>query len=256
MADYEALYARNCRDLLIRGNYWHDLSGGDSALRLYQAGTNGAPLRRIPLGAQLALRGHSLETDIEGAALIGESLSGDGLITFGEPAWQNYEFEVTAAFLEVRNDSRWLALVVRAAQNVDRKLITSVTVFDVYEGKGIEPGKKSIAIAVTLQPRDKTMTDQEIEALGQKIAACYQAAYANEPFVRVLPLGQFPNVRNVRGSNFCDIGVHADPRTGRAVVVTAIDNLVKGGAGQAIQNMNLMFGQDETTGLWTPAIAP
>ncbi len=61
--------------------------------------------------------------------------------------------------------------IVRAAQNVDRKLITAVTVFDVYEGKGIEPGKKSIAIAVTMQPRDKTMTDQEIDALGQKIVA-------------------------------------------------------------------------------------
>jgi phenylalanyl-tRNA synthetase beta chain len=61
--------------------------------------------------------------------------------------------------------------VVRAAQNVDKKLITGVTVFDVYEGERIEPGKKSIAIAVTLQPRDKTMTDQEIEALGGKIVA-------------------------------------------------------------------------------------
>jgi phenylalanyl-tRNA synthetase beta chain len=61
--------------------------------------------------------------------------------------------------------------IVRAAQNVDKKLITAVTVFDVYEGKGIEPGKKSIAIAVTMQPRDKTMTDQEIDALGQKIVA-------------------------------------------------------------------------------------
>src|SRR5262249_53220503 len=54
--------------------------------------------------------------------------------------------------------------VLRATQSVDRKLITNVTVFDVYEGEGIEPGKKSIAIAVTLQPRDKTMTDAEIEA--------------------------------------------------------------------------------------------
>lgn len=61
--------------------------------------------------------------------------------------------------------------IVRSAQNVDKKLITQVSVFDVYEGKGIEPGKKSIAIAVTLQPRDKTMTDQEIDALGQKIVA-------------------------------------------------------------------------------------
>ena len=61
--------------------------------------------------------------------------------------------------------------IVRAAQTVDRKLITGVTVFDVYEGKGIEPGKKSIAIAVTIQPRDKTMTDAEIDALGQRIVA-------------------------------------------------------------------------------------
>ena len=61
--------------------------------------------------------------------------------------------------------------VARAAQNVDKKLIVGVTVFDVYEGTGIEPGKKSVAIAVTMQPRDKTMTDQEIDALGQKIVA-------------------------------------------------------------------------------------
>jgi phenylalanyl-tRNA synthetase beta chain len=61
--------------------------------------------------------------------------------------------------------------MVRAAQNADKKLISNVTVFDVYEGKGIEPGKKSIAIAVTLQPREKTMTDEEIEAMGKKIVA-------------------------------------------------------------------------------------
>ncbi len=61
--------------------------------------------------------------------------------------------------------------IVRAAQGVDRKLITAITVFDVYEGQGIDPGKKSIAIAVTLQPREKTMTDQEIDAVAAKIVA-------------------------------------------------------------------------------------
>jgi len=61
--------------------------------------------------------------------------------------------------------------LVRAAQGVDKKLVTGVTVFDVYEGKGIEDGKKSVAIAVTLQPREKTMTDQEIEAVAAKIVA-------------------------------------------------------------------------------------
>jgi phenylalanyl-tRNA synthetase beta chain len=61
--------------------------------------------------------------------------------------------------------------IVRAAQGADKKLITDVTVFDVYEGKGIEQGKKSIAIAVTIQPREKTLTDQEIDAVGAKIVA-------------------------------------------------------------------------------------
>jgi phenylalanyl-tRNA synthetase beta chain len=61
--------------------------------------------------------------------------------------------------------------IVRAAQSADRKLVTAVSVFDVYEGEGIEPGKKSVAIAVTIQPRDKTMTDAEIEALAAKIVA-------------------------------------------------------------------------------------
>ncbi len=84
----------------------------------------------------------------------------------------------TVAFQPVERDFAFVversvkaADIVRAAQSADRKLIAGVSVFDVYEGKGIEPGKKSIAIAVTLQPRDKTMTDAEIEALAAKIVA-------------------------------------------------------------------------------------
>jgi phenylalanyl-tRNA synthetase beta chain len=61
--------------------------------------------------------------------------------------------------------------VVRAAEGADKALISSVEVFDLYEGKGIETGKKSIAIAVTLQPREKTLTDEEIEAVAKKIVA-------------------------------------------------------------------------------------
>jgi len=89
-----------------------------------------------------------------------------------------------------------------------------------------------------------------------KLHAVFQDFYRSETFVRVLPLGQFPNVRNVRGSNFCDIGVHADGRTGRAVIVTAIDNLVKGASGQAVQNMNLMMGFEETAGLKFAGLFP
>jgi N-acetyl-gamma-glutamyl-phosphate reductase len=89
-----------------------------------------------------------------------------------------------------------------------------------------------------------------------ELLEAFRRLYRDEPFVRVLPAGQLPNTRHVRGSNFCDIGVHADPRTGRAVVVTAIDNLVKGASGQAIQNMNLMMGFDETAGLKHAGIFP
>jgi N-acetyl-gamma-glutamyl-phosphate reductase len=89
-----------------------------------------------------------------------------------------------------------------------------------------------------------------------QVRSLYEDFFGREPFVRVLPAGRFPNIRNVRGSNFCDIGVYADPRTGRVVVVTAIDNLVKGASGQAIQNMNLMVGFNETEGLKLAGLFP
>ncbi|MBI5086851.1 MAG: N-acetyl-gamma-glutamyl-phosphate reductase [Acidobacteria bacterium] len=77
----------------------------------------------------------------------------------------------------------------------------------------------------------------------------YQKAYAGEPFVRLYPAGAVPDLHAVARTNFCDIGVKLDPKSGRAVVVACIDNLVKGAAGQAVQNMNLMFGFGETEGL-------
>jgi N-acetyl-gamma-glutamyl-phosphate reductase len=74
-------------------------------------------------------------------------------------------------------------------------------------------------------------------------------AYADSPFVRIVEEGVIPATQHVRGSNFCHIGVFADRIAGRAIVVSAIDNLVKGSAGQALQNFNLMYGFDESTGL-------
>lgn len=75
------------------------------------------------------------------------------------------------------------------------------------------------------------------------------SAYRDEPFVRLYPHGAMPDLKGVQRTNFCDIGFKFDPATGRGVVVAAIDNLVKGAAGQAVQNMNLMFGFAETAGL-------
>lgn len=83
----------------------------------------------------------------------------------------------------------------------------------------------------------------------EQVWAAYQAMYANEPFVRLLPKGQVADVKRVRFSNFCDISLHFDARCGQLIAISAIDNMVKGAAGQAVQNMNLMFGLEETTGL-------
>ncbi len=77
----------------------------------------------------------------------------------------------------------------------------------------------------------------------------YQQQYATEAFVRLYPPGQVPDIQAVQRTNFCDIGFKLDESTGRAVVVSVIDNLVKGAAGQAIQNMNLVLGLTETEGL-------
>ena len=81
------------------------------------------------------------------------------------------------------------------------------------------------------------------------LAAALSDAYASAPFVRLAPKGTLPSTQFVRGSNYCMIGVYADRIPGRAIVVSAIDNLVKGSAGQAVQNFNLMFGFPETGGL-------
>lgn len=82
-----------------------------------------------------------------------------------------------------------------------------------------------------------------------EIHQIYLSFYQNEPFVRVRPLGEIVNLKHVKYANYCDISLHLDPRTHRLIVVSAIDNMVKGAAGQAIQNMNLLCGFEETEGL-------
>lgn len=98
-------------------------------------------------------------------------------------------------------------------------------------------------ILVTLYAKLKSgITQSEIEE-------AYQVCYKNERFVRLLPYQTFPETRWVKGSNYCDIGFAIDRRTERIVACGALDNLVKGAAGQAVQNMNIVFGIDEWTGL-------
>jgi N-acetyl-gamma-glutamyl-phosphate reductase len=110
------------------------------------------------------------------------------------------------------------------------------------------PMDRGILSTVYASP-NKTITNETIAQL-------YQSFYAGEPFVRVLTNGALPSTAFVRGSNFCDIAPLVDARTGRIIVISAIDNLVKGASGQAIQNMNLLCDFPETMGLEGLALFP
>jgi N-acetyl-gamma-glutamyl-phosphate reductase len=84
----------------------------------------------------------------------------------------------------------------------------------------------------------------------------YRSFYEGKPFVRICKEGTLPDISSVRGSNYCDVGLIVDGRTRRVIVVSAIDNLIKGASGQAIQNMNLMYGFNEITGLQMISLFP
>ncbi|WP_455201089.1 N-acetyl-gamma-glutamyl-phosphate reductase [Kaarinaea lacus] len=84
----------------------------------------------------------------------------------------------------------------------------------------------------------------------------FEKRYKNETFVDILPAGSHPDTRSVKGANFCRIAVHQPQQGDTVVILSVIDNLVKGAAGQAVQNMNIMFGLSESTGLNNPALVP
>jgi N-acetyl-gamma-glutamyl-phosphate reductase len=104
-------------------------------------------------------------------------------------------------------------------------------------------------IFATIYARGLQKSPEDLHAILSK-------SYANEPFVHLLPFGKLPQTRHVRGSNMTFIGVVKDRISGRAIIGSALDNLVKGASGQAVQNMNLMMGWPETQGLEQVALFP
>ncbi|WP_151697894.1 N-acetyl-gamma-glutamyl-phosphate reductase [Weizmannia acidilactici] len=98
-------------------------------------------------------------------------------------------------------------------------------------------------------PLAKKVTTEEVRQY-------YKEVYKGRKFVRIKPAGSFPSTKEVYASNYCDIGVYADERTGRLTIISAIDNLVKGASGQAVQNMNLLFGLAEHEGLDAVPVYP
>jgi N-acetyl-gamma-glutamyl-phosphate reductase len=123
---------------------------------------------------------------------------------------------------------------------------------EVLQISGLEEGE--LSFTAQLLPIDRGILETiyfrstTVKSAGE-LLAIYERQYADEPFVRLYEAGSFPDLRSVARTNFCDIGVTFDAATGRGVVVSAIDNLVKGAAGQAVQNMNLALGFPETEGL-------
>ena len=91
---------------------------------------------------------------------------------------------------------------------------------------------------------------------GDKVQQIFEHYYSDEPFVDVMPTGSHPETRSVKGANHCRIAVHYLPESNKYIILSVIDNLVKGAAGQAIQNMNLMLGFDETMGLEALGMMP
>jgi N-acetyl-gamma-glutamyl-phosphate reductase len=96
----------------------------------------------------------------------------------------------------------------------------------------------------------------EVTVQDRDLQELYALRYQNEPFVDILPAGSHPETRSVRGANYCRIAVHKPQDRNTVIILSVIDNLVKGAAGQAVQNMNIMFGFEETAGLDTVAVMP
>ncbi len=111
------------------------------------------------------------------------------------------------------------------------------------------PVNRGILTTLYLMPEIHFSSTEEMTVLGEKISTCYTKAYANEPFVRLLEGKSFPDTKNVVSTNVCEIAWRLDPRTGRLIVMSAEDNLVKGASGQAVQSLNILSGWPETAGL-------
>jgi N-acetyl-gamma-glutamyl-phosphate reductase len=111
------------------------------------------------------------------------------------------------------------------------------------------PLNRGILTTLYLDPVETSQNAGSLNRFQKEIADCYRAAYSQEPFVRVLEGKSLPDTKNVAGTNAIEIAWRLDPRTGRLIVMSAEDNLVKGAGGQAVQSMNLLCGFPETAGL-------
>jgi len=124
--------------------------------------------------------------------------------------------------------------------------------FSVIAGRAVR-----VQFTPHLIPADRgVLVTAYVKGAPDAIHAALSQAYENETFIHVLPFGSLPQMKHVRGSNFCHLGVTGDRLPGRAIVVAVLDNLTKGSSGQALQNANLMLGEEETAGLMLAPVFP
>jgi N-acetyl-gamma-glutamyl-phosphate reductase len=182
---------------------------------------------------------------IQPAGIIADSLS--GVSGAGRKAENDY------LFVECNESVRAYAVpkhrhLCEIEQELSNAAKTRVTISFTPH---LVPINRGILSTLYLKPARQT-TGQNAAVFDVAVRNCYGKAYGAEPFVRLLEGKQLPDTKHVQQTNCIEIGWRVDPRTGRLIVISAIDNLTKGAAGQAVQAMNLMFGLDETLGLVQP----
>ncbi|MGC8862813.1 MAG: N-acetyl-gamma-glutamyl-phosphate reductase [Armatimonadota bacterium] len=192
-------------------------------------------------GAILALAPLAAENLLEPDSIVIDSKS-------GVSGAGRSKVEVSSLFTEINEGFRAYAV---AAHRHTPEIEQELSALAGYEVK--------VTFTPHLVPMNRgilTTTYARIKGDAPDLVGLYGEFYASSKFVVVLGEGQQPNTKNVFGTNYCHIGLAMDRRTNRVIVTSAIDNMGKGAAGQAVQNMNLMCGFDEATGLTSPAVFP
>ncbi len=195
-----------------------------------------------PTGAILGLYPAIKNRLIDVSSIVIDSISG----TSGA----GRKSEITFSYCEVNEGFKAYAIAThRHTPEIEQEL-SAIAAKDIKVNFTPHLAPFDRGILTTMYSRLEKIMDTK------KIMEIYKDTYTGEPFIRVLKEGIYPNVKNVRGTNLCEIGLIVNKRTNALIIVTAIDNLMKGASGQAVQNMNIMMGFNEKTALDTIALFP
>lgn len=180
---------------------------------------------------------------IKSTGIIADSLS--GVSGAGRKVEQDY------LFVECNESARPYGIPKhRHLSEIEQELsLATQTPVTIQFTPHLIPVNRGILSTLYLAPEKHFDDAKGMNELNDKIAACYQSAYGSEPFVRLLDGASLPDTKNVIGTNVIEIAWRLDPRTGRLIVLSAEDNIVKGASGQAVQSFNIMCGVPETAGL-------